>query len=328
MTRTPSLATPAPPAAPAIGRGRRALRALTIASCLPYLSLKIAWISGSRIGIPEGSVLLREPGMIAVANGVTVLMDACVVVLALLLTRPWGRHVKAWLLTVPMWTATGLLVPIMVGFPIQLLLSLGDGSLPQDSKEPFLHDWVFSVVYGGFIVQGLTLGTLFALYARERWGHLWRGTVWELPTTVTGPLVRSTAVAGSLLALFPAVMHLLWASGSTAGLSPLRAAQRTTDFYVLAGVHVLFPLAAAAGALLLAFRPAPSLPVRTPLGLAWVGSACLGAWGGWMLLATLMPDIDPENAATGLMTLTYAGEMITGLFLAATTASVLRRRAA
>lgn len=122
MTRTPpaSHTHDAPPPF-RTGRGRALLRILAVASCLPYLSLKAAWIAGSHIGIPDGSVLLDHPTLMAVANSGTVLMDGTVIVLALLLTQAWGRRVRAWVLALPMWVATGLLLPIMAGFPLQLL---------------------------------------------------------------------------------------------------------------------------------------------------------------------------------------------------------------
>jgi hypothetical protein len=308
------------------GLAPRVLRAVAIASCVPYLSLKIAWIAGSRIGIPEGSVLLDHRGLMAVANGVTVLMDGVVILLALLLTRPWGLRVKGWLLGPPIWVATGLLTPIMVGFPLQLLAGAFGSSRIQDSmEEPFLHEWVFGVVYSGFIVQGLSLGALFLLYAKGRWGHLWQGRVWELPTSVTGTFLRTTAVLGSLPALFAGVMHLLWALGSTAGLPQSLTDQRTTDDYLLEAVRCLFVLVALAGTLLLAFRRGPSLPVKVPLALAWVGSSVLGAWGMWLALATLMPEADEAERASGLMTLTYSVEMIAGILLISGVASLLRR---
>jgi hypothetical protein len=306
-----------------------ALRAVAIVACLPYLGLKIAWISGSRVGIPEGSALLDHRLVMAVANSVTVLMDASVVVLALLLTRPWGQRVPTWLLAVPMWAATGLLAPIMVGFPVQLLgTAIGGNEAPAAAEEPFLHDWVFSVVYGGFILQGLALGTLFVLYAGKRWGHLWRGRVWELPTGATGTFMRVTAVAGSLLALFPAVMHALWAAGGTTALPADRVLQRTTSFYLLEGVRVGFTVLAVAGVLLLAFRLRPALSVRGPLAAAWVGASALGAWAGWMILGALMPESDEGKQTPALLMLTYAGEMISGLLLTCAVASLLRRRGA
>ncbi|MFD7059581.1 hypothetical protein [Streptomyces sp. NPDC059906] len=41
--------------------------------------------------------------------------------LALVLTRPWGRRMPARSLAFPVWVATGLLAPIMAGYPLQLL---------------------------------------------------------------------------------------------------------------------------------------------------------------------------------------------------------------
>ncbi|WP_031072549.1 hypothetical protein [Streptomyces sp. NRRL S-118] len=314
----PPRARPAP--RPQLGRARRTLRALAIASCLPYLALKTAWIAGSRIGIPDGSVLLEHSALLVVVNGVTVLMDAAVIVLALLLTQRWGLRVPAWLLAFPMWVATGLLVPIMVGYPVQLLSPGGTG---QD--EPFLHEWVFGVVYGGFIVQGITLGALFTLYARDRWRHVWRGG--RASDGPVGAGVRAVAAGASLLLLAPAAAHTLWALGGTAGLPAQRIAERTADFHAAEGLRVLFAAAAVAGVLRLlhgAGRPGAG---RTPLALAWAGSGAVGCWGGWMLLSVVLPKGDPGNEPTAAMALTYAGEMITGMLLACCMAVVLRRRA-
>ncbi|MCP9973351.1 hypothetical protein [Streptomyces somaliensis] len=72
------------------GATDRVARAAAIAACLPYLALKAAWLAGGRVGIPEGSVLLEQPRLMAVANTVTLLMDTAVIVLALLLTQRWG----------------------------------------------------------------------------------------------------------------------------------------------------------------------------------------------------------------------------------------------
>lgn len=70
------------------GRTRGVLRAIAVAACLPYLALKAAWLAGSTVGVPDGSVLLEHRTALTVANGVTFLMDACVIVLALAFTRP------------------------------------------------------------------------------------------------------------------------------------------------------------------------------------------------------------------------------------------------
>ncbi|MEV8425545.1 hypothetical protein [Streptomyces niveus] len=317
--------------APSLGRGVRALRAVAIASCLPYITLKILWIAGDRTGVPDGSTLLDHRARMAVANGVSVVLDATVVVLALLLTQPWGRRVPAWLLVLPMWVAAGLLAPIMTGYPLQLAASVVEGSRPAPSNsEPFLDAWVFGVVYGGFILQGLTLGALFVRYARRRWGHLWRGRVGDPPATTA---IRAAVTAGSLLALLPAVMHLLWAAGATTGLSADRVESRSTDFYLVEGVNGLFAVVAVVGTLLLVFQfrrgagPGAGLSPRWPLAAAWVGSGTLGCWGGFLFLVTALPG-EQDGRAAGLMVLTYAVSMVAGLLLFSGVVSVLRRRAA
>ncbi|MFC8918224.1 hypothetical protein ACFT5C_20875 [Streptomyces sp. NPDC057116] len=307
---------------PAPGPARRLLRALAIVSCVPYLTFKVAWVAGSRVGIPDGSVLLDNPGLMAAVNMVTVLMDAAVVVLALLFTQRWGLRVRAWLLAFPMWVATGLLSPIMVAYPAQMAAGR---SAPA---EPFLDAWVFPVVYGGFIVQGLALGTLFVLYARDRWSRVWRGRVRDLSPALFRPADRVVAVAASLLLMVPAAVHAVWLSGSAWGLSAGRIAERSSDFLILEGARLLFVAAAVAGVLMLVFRLGRSLPVKAPLALAWIGSSGVGCWGGWLLFAALMPQTDPAEEATAAMTLAYAGEMITGVLLGCCVAVLLRRRAA
>ena len=308
---------------------KKTLSALAIVSTLPYISLKAAWVAGSRVGIPEGSSLLDRPGMMAAVNSVTILMDVAVVVLALLFTQPWGLRVKSWLLGLPVWAATGLLVPIVVGFPVQLVITAVAGAEEQAAVgRPFLDEWVFPVVYGGFIVQAITLGTLFVLYARERWSHVWQGRVGDLAPDLSGRAIRVTAVAASVVALVPSALHVLWASGSTRGLAAARIAQRAADFYVLEAVRVVFVAAAVAGTLALLFRLGRSWQVRTPLTLAWVGSGSVGCWGAWLLLAALLPQGDPTKEPTTLMITSYAGEMITGFLLAGCLAVVLRRRGA
>ncbi|MET9443278.1 hypothetical protein [Streptomyces sp. NPDC006610] len=334
MTRTAALRSPAGPGPvpspphPSVSRPRRILRAVAIASCLPYLALKAAWVAGSRIGIPDGSELLEHRVPMAVANGVTILMDSAVVLLALLLTRPWGRAVPAWRLAVPVWTATGLLAPIMAGFPAFVVADLlgGSGSGEAAGDEPFLDGWVFSVVYTGFIVQGVALGALFVLYARDRWGRLWRGPVGDPPGRRAGTAQRPAAVVAALLALLPLTVRLLWAGGGTAGLPVGRITGRGSDFHVLEVLAVLFLAGAVTGALLLAFRRPPTLPAAVPLALVWAGSATLVCWTGWTWLTPLVGSGDMAERPSPLMHLTYGGQVTTGLLAAAVCVGFLRER--
>ncbi|WP_406728174.1 hypothetical protein WJ438_31135 [Streptomyces sp. GD-15H] len=293
--------------------------------------MKTAWVAGSHVGVPAGSPLLDHPTGMVVANVLTILMDCAVIVLALLLTRPWGLRVPAWLLAPPMWVATGLLAPIMTGYPLQLLVRALGGSTAGTAggeDEPFLHEWVFAVVYTGFIVQGLALGTLFVLYARDRWGHLWRGRMGDLPAGLLGTAQRVTAVVAGVLALFPLTLRLVWAGGGTTGLSAGLVAERGSDFHVLESLYVVFLLTAVTGGALLAFGRGRVLPVRVPLALAGISSGAVACWGGWMAVAALVTGGDPADRPTRLMLLAYAGQMIVGLLVATVGVRFLAARSA
>ncbi|WP_424892676.1 hypothetical protein [Streptomyces sp. XH2] len=311
---------------------RRALRAVTIAACLPYLGLKVAWVAGSHIGIPEGSALRDADAGLVVANAVTILMDAAVVVLALLLTRPWGRRVPAWLLLLPMWGAVGLLTPIMYGFPAQLLVRAlgGSGTTAGGSERPFLDEWVFGVVYTGFIVQGLALGSLFVLYARDRWGHLWQGTAGDLAGAAPGRGQRAALTAAAVLAVVPGGVHLLWTCGWSAGLSPELARGYGGAFAAGESGYVLYAAATVVGIVLLLSGASRGsrLSLRVPLLLAGVGSAASAAWGGWQLLATLTSLADDGRGPTAAMGVTYAVQVITGLLVLAAGARFFAARSA
>ncbi|MFF7728089.1 hypothetical protein [Streptomyces sp. NPDC008001] len=310
---------------------RRTLRTVAIAACLPYLSLKVAWLAGSHLGIPEGSVLRDADAGLVAANAVTVLMDAAVVVLAVLLTRPWGRRVPAWALLLPVWGAVGLLTPIMYAFPAQLLVRALGGSAAGSGggdERPFLDEWVFGVVYTGFIVQGLALGALFVPYARERWGHLWQGRVAGPGRTAPGRGQRAAATVAAVLAVVTGGVHLLWACGRPVGLSPELAREYGGAFAAGESGYVLYAGATVAGVVLLLSGRAGGLPLRVPLILAGVGSAASAAWGGWQLLALMTSLAADGRGPTAPMAVTYAVQVITGLLLLAAGTGFFARRAA
>ncbi|MFI8964779.1 hypothetical protein ACIGO8_21995 [Streptomyces sp. NPDC053493] len=326
---TPTLPAPATAPAAPVSPLRRTLRALAMLACLPYIVLKIAWVAGSTAGIPEGSVLLDHPTATAVANGISVIADAIVVLLALLLTRPWGLRVRAWLLLVPVWAATGLIAPIMAGYPAQLVVALLVPSRTGPAVAPvpdFLDPWVFPVVYGGFIVQGLSLGTLFVLYSRDRWGRVRAGRLGELPAAVSGAGVRACTVAAAALALAPAGLHVLWACGMTGGLAPDYADGYDSDQAVVDVVRAFFLVVAGLAGLALALRRPAGLRVRTATATAWVASGAAGCWGAYMTLVALMPQTDGGKEPTLVMAGTYAVEMIIGFLLAGCLAVILNRR--
>ncbi|MFD9410442.1 hypothetical protein ACFWBN_25980 [Streptomyces sp. NPDC059989] len=309
--------------APAPGTGRQILRAVALTATVPYLALKTAWLAGSRIGIPDGSPLLDPEPFLIAANAVTVAMDACVILLVLVFTRPWGIRVPAWTLAVPVFVATGLLTPILLAFPGQLLIrALGFGADPaaEAVREPFLDPWVFNVVYTGFTVQGLALAGLFVPYARERWGRRWQGVLGLGLPSSTGVVAAAAAATGLAIA----AVHAYWAFGGTAGLDAEQVAGFSTARAVVTAVHGMCALGAGAGALLLA--RGGEIRARWPLGLAWIGAGATLSWGTWMLIATLGPQLDGGEGPSGTAQLIYAGQMITGSLAAAVLARFLISR--
>jgi hypothetical protein len=289
---------------------------VAIAACVPYLVLKIAWASGSRIGIPDGSSLLEGRTAMVAGSVESALLDSLVVVLVLLLTQQWGRRIPVWLLIPPVWAAIGLLSPIMVGYPLQLGARLLGGTTARSggpAARPFLHQWVFAVVYTGFIVQGVALAALFLLYAGARWGHLWRGRISGLAgqgRPVRG-VQRATALMASAVVLVPLTTHLLWATGSTSGLTAAQIADRTSDFYALEAAYVLLALMTVTGLLLIAFPRAGALPLRLPLSLVSVGSSALACWGGYLML-TALENRDPSRRISELMNVTFSAQLLAG----------------
>lgn len=298
-----------------------------IAACIPYLSLKLAWICGSELGIPASSPLLDHAAVMRAVNGLTVLMDSAVVVLALMLSRPWGMRVPGWLPALPLWPATGLLAPIVVGWPAQLVADLVAGPVPPaGSSADFLEPWVFTVVYGGFLLQGLALGTLLARYVRDRWGHLLRGRLADLPrTSPTLPALRCTAVAAAVLGLLPLTLQVLWAAGGTAGLGPGAEGDFGRDFLLRQGGNALFTALAVAGVLLIAFRPVRRpIPLWAPVAAAWVGSGAMAGWGGWMLFGRLA--LNGGDGPPPAMVLVYAAQVIVGMLIASAGAHFFSER--
>ncbi len=217
-----------------IARRRLVVCAVTLLACAPYLALKTAWLAGSSVGTAPGAAGAgMHDGRYVVANLVTVAMDVVAAALVLALTFPWGRRVPGWLLAAPVWVAAGLLAPIAVGLPVGLVLQALVGGAPAPGDDG-LAGWVYAVVYGGFVLQGVGILTVFWWHARERW-PAWLHT--RRPPARPVTVVATAAVAGF------GALHLAWAVAGSAAAAPggfETAAQRAylgaTGVLILAGV--------------------------------------------------------------------------------------------
>jgi hypothetical protein len=89
---------------------------LVVAAVVPYIGLKVSWLTGADIGVRDDTVLaeLHSTRMI-VGNDLTILLELMAVALALALSSDWGRRVPAWTMLGVGAGATGLLAPILLG---------------------------------------------------------------------------------------------------------------------------------------------------------------------------------------------------------------------
>ncbi|MCW7987267.1 hypothetical protein XF35_18835 [Streptomyces platensis subsp. clarensis] len=288
---------------------------LAVVACVPYLALKLLWVLGFDIGVVDNHRIGRAAWI--TANVVTFLLDAVAAVVAHTLTRPAGRRTPAWLLAFPLWMASGLLIPLMTGLVGGSVTALVTGARNPLSAGDFLAPWVFGVVYGGFAVEAVTLLGAFALYAHQRWGGLLRRPLHALPDTGTRAVQRIFLLPAAVLLAALGTVHILWGAGSTLGVAAPDVAARTVISSASDWAAGLLSLAGAAGLLLLVLPgPLPRLRVRTPLVLAWSGSAAAFACGGCLWLGQAVADgLSPGASAVpeGLPGLVGALELCAGL---------------
>ncbi|MFE7560943.1 hypothetical protein [Kitasatospora sp. NPDC057500] len=337
MTSTPPL-LPADPPAPTVpstdppapvGRLRTAAASVAVAATVPYLTLKLLWLTGHPVGVGDAGAM----DDLWLVNLLTFGMDAVAVLLALAFVRPWGRRVPAGLLAFPMWVATGLLGTILVALPLSMLSALVLGpeqQAAQDDDGP--SGWVFTLVYGGFAAQGLALITGFLLYAWERWGGLLRrDRIGDLPHSATLTTQRAFAGVAALLAAGVAAARLYWALGGSAGLPLAWLDQRGRNTVIMDAVTAVMAVAAVAALLVLVFRCRPGWRLRGPLAVVWTAAGSVFAWGSWQLVAhgtSVTASVDPREAVPGLLPLVEAAQVVTGLLVLAVGAVALAERAA
>ncbi|MEU2787971.1 hypothetical protein [Streptomyces sp. NPDC007100] len=290
-----------------------------VAACAPYLLLKLLWIVGWDIGVVDLQGTGR--GAWVAANVITFLMDAIAATVAYTLARPSGTRAPAWLLALPLWMASGLLTPLMLAVPAGSAIAAVTGAANPMASGAFLQPWVFVVVYGAFIVEGVTLLGAFTVYAHRRWGTLLRRPLGSVPAPA--PAVRAArrllGVPAALLMAVIGVVDVLWGLGVPAGAGAAAMPARSTITATSEVVQGLLSLAGAAGlaALLFPHRgPGRRLRTRVPLALAWLGSASVFAWGGTLWLSWTVTEAlggGSSSPARGLPGLMGALELVAGL---------------
>jgi hypothetical protein len=300
---------------------RVAVAIAAIGACLPYLVLKVMWLAGTSVGsaTATGAAELHDSRH-TVGNVATLAMELLAVLLVVAFTHPRGLELPATILVFPMWVASGLLAPIALSVPVGIVAQaiVGGSSSPSGNG---LQGWVYVLVYGGFIVQAAALLAAFVLYARIRWGSLFRLRCAQPAASRTQAVPRRLAVTGAAAAVVYAVANLAWALGG----APLGAPpdfETLTQRCLLAGTGVLAATGAWAVLALAARRPLGRSPDRlpAPLVVAWLGSATCFASG---IAQHALAGSTPRAVTSVLLALGTLG----GLTLAATSLLAVTKEA-
>ncbi|MBG0828627.1 hypothetical protein HS041_12695 [Planomonospora sp. ID67723] len=306
------------------GALRLTASAVAAAGMLPYLTLKVIWLTGGSLGINDPEVL-EDSGFFGL-NLLTFSMDVVALLIAIAFVRPWGRRIPAGLVLLPIWVGTGLLSTILVQAPLSSLVGVLSGTPLLPPGGP-VAGWVYLVVYTGFCCQGLGLMIGFQYHARRRWP--WVFTLRTSDDTASATrevqsfVARGTvAVAGVL-----STINLAWLLGVTYGLPAETVARRSFAFYLNIGINAALPVAAAAG-LLMIVRGRSARPLWVPVTLAWIGSGAMFAWSLYGMIITLTPSPLNSGGDRGMVDLVTLFTLLTGAVVGLSGIFALAGRAA
>jgi hypothetical protein len=202
----------------------------------------------------------------------------------------------------------------MVTVPLILIVELLSSPSAPPAMSDALQPWVYTVVYGGFIGQGIALGVAFVLYALARWPRLLAGRTADVPMQVTQPLQPLLAAVAVALAVLSALPQLYWAVGGTAGLPvPADAVAR---FRIGQGVAAGFAIMGAIGLLMLVRKLRPQGRFVVPVAMTWVGAGVLLSGGVWLIIGTLLGGSTSDNAQAGVDLLRLLAGALAGVVAA------------
>lgn len=241
---------------PRVPRHRQLLCAGAALATLPYIALKVAWLSGSDTGLTDPS--FGHSTAMLVANAVTLGLDVAALALAGVLGTRRGLRAPAWTVLLPLWVGAGLLVEILLLLP--LTLSAGTVGSRPSSGPGLVADWGYVLVYAGFAALGLCLLPAFAGYAWQRWA-----VSWALRAPAVAVPHRALTLTGAAAAVLAGVS---WGGGVALGGDSSR-------WLFVDGVMA----ALAAGGLLTLRRGSSRVRRLVPVAAALVGTGGLFAWG-------------------------------------------------
>ncbi|GGV78640.1 hypothetical protein [Streptomyces griseoloalbus] len=260
----------------------------------PYLLIKIVWTFGFFIPTEEmGGADWRA------INAATAFLAAVGIVLAMAFSRPWGERLPAWLVALPVWVGTGLLVPMLLLAPV-----LGPAAMNRDQDAGSPDFWIYEQILVMISLVGVGVGLPLALagYAKARWPEALGGPLaYDEPVGGTRELQVTLARLVAAGCVLLACGKIFWAAGGTLGLDPDELDRRDLWWHMLSLSTAVWALAGAWGILVLTARRGTRgfLP---PMVAAWVSSGMLFSYSVYNLLTlTDMQQPSPELPIAGAL---------------------------
>ncbi|MCK1982638.1 MULTISPECIES: hypothetical protein [Peribacillus] len=263
---------------------------------MPYLLIKIAWTFGLFMPTEQ----MGDPSW-RTANAVTMVLAAVGFLLALAFSMTWGERLPAWLVALPVWVGTGLLIPMLLLAPV-----LGPAAMIRDQQAGAANIWVYEQIFVMVSLVGVGICLPFALagYAKERWPEafadpidieLLPGNSQRLHIT----LARLVAAGCILLG----IIKLFWAVGGTIGINPAMLDNRDLWWHLLSLSTGVWAFAGAWGLLVLTTRRGLKR-FFPPMATAWISSGMLFSYNLFNRLAATRPDAQPalENPLAYVLT--------------------------
>jgi hypothetical protein len=248
----------------------------TVIAVTPYLLIKIAWTFGFFLPTEQ----MGDAGWRAI-NAATAVLAAAGILLALAFCAPWGERLPAWLVALPAWIGTGLLVPMLLLAP-----ALGPAAVSRDLRTGAAGIWAYEQILIILSLVGVAVGLplAFAGYVRSRWPEAVGGRTGH--RRMPGRTGKMQTRLGRFVAAGSIVVGIargFWAAGGTLGLEPELLAARDLWWHLLSLSASVWAFAGAWGVLVMTSRGG-SRWFLPPIAAAWVSSGMLFTYSLYDLL--------------------------------------------
>lgn len=284
----------------------------------PYLLIKIVWTFGLFLPTEQmGDASWR------IINLVTAVLAAIGILLAMAFCRPWGERLPAWLVALPIWVGTGLLVPMLLIAPV-----LGPAAIIRDQEAGAAYFWVFEQVFVIISLFGIGIFLPLALagYAMTRWPEALTGTTdyKELPgNTLQLQNILARIVAAGCILL--GIIKVFWGLGGSFGIDPTTMGERDVWWHMLSLSTGVWSFAGAWGILVIVSRRG-SRWFLPPMIAAWISSGALFSNNLYSALSSVRLDAPPSPEYPLAWLLTTQAGIVLGVIMGIIILLVLHER--